>query len=236
MQTQELWPGGPLFRQSEHFRLGTDSLLLADFVQPRGAARGIDLGCGSGILMLLPALRSEKLRMTGLELQPEAAAVARENMALNGLAARCEVVEGDLRRHAELFPAGSFDLAVSNPPYFTPSSGAVSPRADRAAARSEEDCTLEELCGAATRLLRTGGSFFLVYRPERLSELCGTLTAQGLEPKRLRLVCARADSAPNLVLLEARRGGRPGLNIEPMLVLRNPDGAESAEYRRICHR
>ena len=236
MQTQELWPGGPLFQQSEHFRPGTDSLLLADFVQPRGAARGIDLGCGSGILMLLLAERSERLHMTGLELQPEAAAVARENMARNGLSPRCELVEGDIRRHAELFRAGSFDLAVSNPPYFPPNAGGVSPREDRAAARTEGSCSLEELCAAAARLLRTGGSFCLVHRPERLSELCGTLAAQGLEPKRLRLVCARADSAPNLVLLEARRGGRPGLKIEPMLVLRDPDGAESEEYRRICHR
>ena len=236
MDIQELWPGGPLFRQSEHFRLGTDSVLLADFTQLRGAERGIDLGCGSGILSLLLAQKSAGLSMTGLELQPEAAAAARENAALNGLEGRIELLEGDIRQHRSLFRAGSFDLAVSNPPYFPADRGAVAPRADRAAARPEANCSLSELCEAAAFLLRTGGSFFLVHRPERLSELCVCLSAHGLEPKRLRLVCHRADSAPSLVLLEARRGGRPGLKIEPPLVLTEPDGGESAEVRRIYHR
>ena len=236
MEIQELWPGGPRFRQAEHFRLGTDSVLLADFTQLRGAERGIDLGCGAGILALLLAEKSSALHMTGLELQPGAAAVARENAALNGLDGRLEVLEGDIRQHRALFRAGSFDLAVSNPPYFPEGAGAAAPRADRAAARGEASCSLAELCDAAAFLLRTGGSFFLVHRPERLSELCACLSGRGLEPKRLRLVCHRAESAPSLVLLEARRGGHPGLTIEPMLVLSTPDGSESVEYRRIYHR
>ena len=236
MDIQELWPGGPLFRQSEHFKLGTDSVLLADFAQIRGAKRGIDLGCGSGILSLLLARRDEGLSMTGLELLPEAAAAARENAAMNALDGRIEVIEGNIRQHRALFRAGSFDLAVSNPPYFPAERGAVAPQADRAAARAETSCSLSELCEAAAFLLRTGGSFFLVHRPERLSELCVCLSAQGLEPKRLRLVCHRADSAPSLVLLEARRGGKPGLRIEPLLVLTAPDGTESEEVRRIYHR
>ena len=83
---------------------------------------------------------------------------------------------------------------------------------------------------------QTGGSFALVHKPERLSELMCCLSAHGLEPKRLRLVCHRQDAAPNLVLLEARRGGRPGLRLEPCLILREEDGSESAEVRRIYHR
>lgn len=236
MEIQELWPGGPRFRQAEHFRLGTDSVLLADFTQLRGAERGIDLGCGSGILSLLLAEKNALLHMTGLELLPEAAAVARENAALNSLDGRFAVIEGDIRQHRTLFRAGSFDLAVSNPPYFPAGTGAAALRADRAAARGEASCSLAELCDAAAFLLRTGGSLFLVHRPERLSELCACLSGRGLEPKRLRLVCHRAESAPSLVLLEARRSGRPGLKIEPMLVLCAPDGTESEEYRRIYHR
>ena len=170
MDIQELWPGGPLFRQSEHFKLSTDSVLLADFVQIRGAKRGIDLGCGSGILSLLLAQKSAGLRITGLELLPEAAAAARENAARNGMEGRIEVVNGDIRECRALFRAGSFDLAVSNPPYFPADRGAVAPRADRAAARAEASCSLSELCDAAAFLLRTGGSLFLVHRPERLPQ------------------------------------------------------------------
>ncbi len=232
----ELWPGGPVFAQAVHAPLCTDSILLADFVRPERAARGIDLGCGSGILALLLLHRTPGLRMTGLELLPEAAELARENLARNGLDGRGEILTGDIREHRRLLPAGGFDLAVANPPYFPVARGALSPDPDRAAARGELACTLDELCAAAAYLLRTGGSFFLVHRPERLSELCACLSAHGLEPKRLRLVCHRTENAPSLVLLEARRGGKPGLQIEPMLVLTAADGTESEEVRRIYHR
>lgn len=231
-----LWPGGPLFLDAEQAPLCTDSVLLADFVRPAGLERGVDLGCGSGILSLLLLARTTKLHMTGLELQPEAAALAAENMARNGLEERTQMLSGDIRAHRRLFAAGSFELAVSNPPYFPVGSGSLSPDPARAAARGETDCTLPELCAAAAYLLRTGGRFCLVYRPERLSELFCRLSEAGLEPKRLRLVCPRPESAPSLVLVEARRGGKPGLVIEPPLALTDADGNESAEVKRIYHR
>ena len=231
-----LWPGGPLFAQAENQAVGTDSILLADFARPRPASRGIDLGCGSGLITLLLLVREERLRMTGLELDAAAAETARENLSRNALAPRGEIVRGDIRACRELFRAGSFDFAAANPPYFPLGSGAVSPDPARAAARSECCCTLEELCRAAAWLLPSGGRFFLVYRPERLNVLLGTLTACGLEPKRLRPVAPRWDRAPSLLLLEARRGGRPGLVWEAPLLLTGPDGGESAELRRICRR
>lgn len=231
-----LWPGGPKLLQAEHFRLGTDCVLLADFVNTTGAKRGIELGCASGAAMLLLLKRTEKLHMTGLEILPDAASLAWENMALNNLTDRSEIITGDIRDHRDLFRAGSFDLLVCNPPYFPQGSGALPPDADRAAARSELLCTLPELCAASAFLLRTGGRACFVHRPERLGELLVRLTAAGLEPKRLRLVCRDAQAAPSLVLVEARRGGKPGLTIEASLYLQNPDGTESDEYKRIYRR
>ena len=231
-----LWPGGPRFCQAANQALGTDSILLADFARVRGAARGIDLGCGSGILALLLLWREARLRMTGLELDPAAAAIARENLRENALDARAEIVEGDIRAVRAAFRAGSFDFAVANPPYFACGSGGVSPDPARAAARSEASCTLGELCRAAAWLLPSGGRFYLVHRPERLSELCCALAACGLEPKRLRPVAATAGRAPSLILLESRRGGKPGLRWESALCLRGESGTESEELRRIYHR
>ena len=237
MSTPEiLWPDGPRFIQAKHFRLGTDCVLLADFVNTAGAKRGIELGCASGAAMLLLLERTEKLHMTGLEIMPEAASLARRNMALNSLTERGEIITGDIRDHRALFRAGSFDLLVCNPPYFPQGSGALPQNADRAAARSELLCTLPELCAAAAFLLQTGGRASFVHRPERLSELLVCLTAAGLEPKRLRLVCRDSQAAPSLVLVEARRGGKPGLTIEPSLYLQNTDGGESDEYKRIYRR
>lgn len=232
----ELWAGGPLFAQAEHFRLGTDSVLLSDYVNIGSAGRGIDLGCASGAIGLLLLSRSERLHMTGLELLPEAAETARRNMEVNGLAGRSDIICGDIREHRKLFRPGSFDLVTANPPYFPLGSGAVSPSAARAGARSETDCSLEDICAAAAWLLRTGGSFTLVHKPERLSELFVLMSAHALEPKRLRLVCHRADKAPILALVEGRRGGKPGLKAEPILLLTDADGGESEEYKRIYRR
>ena len=125
---------------------------------------------------------------------------------------------------------------ISNPPYFPAGSGAVSPDPGRALARSEQGCSLEELCDAAAWLCREGGRFCLVHKPEQLSRLFCVLSARGLEPKRLRLVCPRPASPASLVLIEARRAGRPGLVIEPDLILRDESGRETGEYRRIYHR
>lgn len=232
----ELWAGGPHFAQAEHFKLGTDTVLLADFVNTARAKRGIDLGCASGAIGLLLLSKSERLHMTGLEILSPAAELAVENMEKNGLTGRAEIICGDIREHRNLFKSGSFDLVAVNPPYFALGSGAISPISGRDGARGETECSLQEICTAAAWLLSTGGSFNLVYRAERLSELLCCMTALGIEPKRLRLVCHKKDSAPNLVLVEGRRGGKPGLKIEPMLILANDDGSETEEYKRIYHR
>ena len=231
-----LWEGGPAFAQAEHFKLSTDCVLLADFVNSSGRKRGIDLGCASGAIALLLLWRSPRLHMTGLELVEEAAELARENMETNSLQNRSSIIWGDIRRHRELFKSGSFDLVVANPPYFPVDRGKLSTDEKRSGARGELSCTLEDICAAASYLCCTGGSFSMVYKPERLSELLCTMTAHGLEPKRLRLVCHRAGSAPSLVLVEGRRGGRPGLDILPSLILTGPDGREAEEILRIYHR
>lgn len=231
----ELWPGGPKFKQSaEGFRLGTDSVLLADF-----AARGrpksiIDLGCGAGVLTVLMQTAFPTARVAGVEIQPAAASLARENAAANGF--DCEIITGDLREHRRLFASGSFDLVVANPPYFPPDSGLHSPDAHRADAREERECTLDDVCRAASYLCRWGGAFALVHRPERLADVFAALRENALEPKRMRCVQHRVSSPPSVVLIEARRGGRPSLELAAPLILTNADGGESAEAKRIYRR
>jgi len=231
-----LWKNGPRFAQAEHFKLGTDTVLLAAFANAAAAKRGIDLGCASGAIGLLLLSRTSRLHMTGLEIVPEAAELAKANMIENGLEERSEIICGDIRQHRSLFKTGSFDLVLSNPPYFPVERGCQSPYSERAGARGEALCSMEDICSAASFLLKTGGSFCIVHKPERLSELCCCMTRHGLEPKRLRMVCHKADSAPNLILLEGRRGGKPGLKLEPCLILRNADGSETDEIKAIYHR
>ena len=207
----ELWPGGPKFHQAEYgFKLGTDSVLLAHFTNPTRAKKILDLGCGAGVLTVLTAYKAPKAQVLGIEIQPESAAVCRENMAANGFAPE-NILEGDLREHRKLFDAGSFDLVISNPPYFPANAGG-------GPSRSEICCSFEELCTAANRLLKTGGRFSFVHRPERLTDLLCTLRAHRLEPKRLRFVTCAPDRSPSALLIEAVKNGGAGLEILPPLI------------------
>ncbi len=229
-----LWPGGPrLMRREGVFKLGTDSVLLGHFARPEGARRALDLGCGGGVLGLMLLGRRSALTVDGVERDGAALALCRENVALNGLEDRFRLLPGDYRDYRALLEAGAYDLAVSNPPYFPRGSGFASETLDHA---RREEATLPELCAAAAWALRWGGRFALVHRPERLSELFCALSAAGLEPKRLRLVQKRPEAAPSLVLAEAVRGAKPGLLIEPPLLLTGPEGGESEEIQRIYGR
>ena len=232
-QTPQLWPGGPVYRAAG-FPISTDSVLLSAFARLQGAPRCADLGCGAGLLLVLLGSRCPAARLTGVELNADAAEVARQNLAANGHSAH--ILTGDLRQHRALLPAGGFDLVIANPPYYPVASGAAAADSARAAARSERTCTLQQLCAAAAWLCRTGGAFCLVHKPERLSELCVCMTQAGLEPKRLRFVCSRAGAAPSLILMEGRRGAKPGLTVQPPLVLARDDGKETDELRSIYHR
>lgn len=204
---------GPyVYRQSDTcFPLGGDSLALAAFASVRRGDRVCDLGCGAGALLLLLAARVSPLALSGVEYCPEDAALARQNLAENGLEGA--ICTGDLCAVCKTLPAGSFSLAVSNPPYFKAGSGGCG-----GPARMEGDCALEDWCAAAGRLLKNGGRFALVHRPERLCDLFAALRSAGLEPKRLRLLQHGLDCPPSAVLLEAVRQGRPGLEILPTLL------------------
>ena len=236
MDGTRLWPGGPLFQDAAPMRVTTDSVLLADFAAVRGGEKGADLGCGSGLLMLLLLRRESDLLMAGLEIQPEALRLAEENLRINGLLERAELVCGDLRETAKRLPNGGFDFVISNPPYFPPESGRMPPDGARETARGETALKLPELCAAASRLCRSGGRIFLCHRPERLVSLLQEMRAHHLEPKRVRFVHHDLHAPASLLLLEGRKDGKPGLSVEAPFLIRGEDGAETEEYRRICHR
>ena len=204
---------GPyVYRQSDAcFPLGSDSLALGAFATVRRGDRVCDLGCGAGALLLLLAARAPALELSGVEISPDDGALCRRNLAENGLAGT--ICTGELGAVCKTLPAGGFSLAVSNPPYFAAGRGRPG-----GTARTEGASTLDGWCAAAGRLLKNGGRFALVYRPERLAELFAALQAHGMEPKRLQLVQHGPDKPPSAALVEAVRQGRPGLAVLPTLL------------------
>lgn len=231
-----LWNGGPTLEQAPGvFPMGTDSILLAAFAQMGPRDRLLDLGTGTGILPLLLLYERPDATATAVERDARACDLARRNFLRNGLQMRADVLEGDLRDYRALLPAGSFDYAVSNPPYFAAGTGRTA-GAGLEYARGDGKCTLAELCQAAAWAVRWGGKFSLVFRPERLCDLITVLRETGFEPKRLCPVHHRQGAPVNLILLEARRGGNPGLTWEQDLYLYESDGAETPQLRQIYRR
>ena len=187
------------------FPLGSDALALGRFATVRKGWRVCDLGTGSGVLLLLLEERQPGLARFGLDQDPAAAALAAENLERNGL-------EGTIWTGSwsqTPFPPGSFDLVVSNPPYYAPGSGK-----DGGPARMERE-GLDDLCRSAARLLRNGGRFALSFPTERMADLFETMRRWDLEPKRLKLLSHTPTKPPYALLAEGVRQGRPGLQVLP---------------------
>lgn len=211
------------------FPLSTDSMLLAHFVRP--SPNVLDLGSGCGTLGLLLCASNERCRVTGIELDPIAHQSALENIRRNGLDARMSSICGDLRGVNHLIEAGSFRCCVSNPPYF--SGGPESKHTPLA--RRADCCDSADLFRSAAWALHWGGDFYIVHKPDQLAHLCGCAAQNGLEPKRLRLIRHRLGGPVTLILLQCRKGGKPGLIWEEE-VLFDAAGAPTTYYNNVYHR
>ena len=211
------------------FPLSTDSMALNGFVRLPKQAKVLDLGAGCGTLGLLLCASDANCTVTGVEIDQAAHQIALHNAAANNLAGRLTSICADIRTVPSNFAPGSFHCCVSNPPYFS-----AAQESANSAARHETLCTLEDLFAAAAWAVKFGGDFFLVHKPDRLSELCACATKYKLEPKRLQLLRHRPGDPINLVLLQCRKGAKPGLKIEEEC-LQNVEGNPSAYYRKLYH-
>lgn len=215
--------GYRIIQHTEKFCFGMDAVLLSGFVRAKDGERILDLGTGTGIIPILLEAKTKAAHLTGLEIQAESADMAQRSVMLNGLEDKITIIEGDIKEADKLFEAASFDIVTCNPPYMIGQHGLQNPDAPKAIARHEILCTLEDVAAKAAKLLRPGGRFFMVHRPFRLAEIMTVLTRYRLEPKRMRLVYPYIDKEPNMVLIEASRGGRSRMTVEkPLIVYESP--------------
>lgn len=220
--------------QSEHlFRFGMDAVLLSGFAQVREGGNALDLGTGTGIIPILLSAKTPGRHFTGLEISAASADMAARSVQINDLSERISIIRGDIREADALFAPASFDTVTSNPPYLQDTHGLLNPDPERAAARHETLCNLEDVVRAAAKLLVSGGHFYMVHRPFRLAEIIRTLSQYHLEPKRMRLVYPYIDKEPNMVLIEAVRGGRPRMTVEKPLIVYDRPGVYNREITEI---
>lgn len=211
--------GYQIIQDPKRFCFGIDAVLLSNFAKVKAGSRVLDLGTGTGIIPILLAAKTEAQHITGLEIQEASAEMADRSVRLNHLEERIKIIQGDIKEAAGLFPAASFDVITSNPPYMINQHGLENEYEPKNIARHEVLCNLEDVVKAAAYLVKPGGSFFLIHKPFRLAEIFSVLMQYKMEPKRMRLVHPYVDKEPNMVMIEAVRGGRSRITIEPPLVV-----------------
>ena len=214
--------GYQIIQKEQGFCFGMDAVLLSDFAQVKNGGRVLDLGTGTGILPILMEAKSNAAHLTGLEIQSEMAEMAARSVKLNHLEDKIEIVEGDIKEASAIFSHDSFDTITSNPPYMIGQHGLKNPSETKAIARHEILCTFADITAAAKKLLKNKGKLFLCQ-----------LSKDGLEPKRIRFVHPYIDKEPNIFLLEAVKGGKSRMTVEPPLIVYEKEGKYTEEIYKI---
>jgi tRNA1(Val) A37 N6-methylase TrmN6 len=208
-----------LIQKTGGLTFGTDAYLLAAYLRKSSTARAVELGSGTGIVSLLGAVSGKFAHCEAIEIQPAYAELTERNVRLNGLTERISVRCADATslRAADL--GYEADLVFSNPPYMKTDSGKRNENDEKYAARHEVNGTVADFCAASGRLLRYGGRFVCVWRPDRMVDLIAALRTATLEPRRMTWVYADAASAPSMILLEAQKGAAPSVVCTPPILL-----------------
>lgn len=218
---------------SDEHGFGTDAVLLADFVSPKRKENACDLGTGCGIIPMLWFRNGQAKKIWGVELQKQGYEQAAESAKISEAEDKVTFVNLNLKEIKSLFEHGSMDVVSMNPPYKAAESGIESVSQAERIARHEVECNLSDITSAAAHMLNFGGRLCMCNRPERLSDTIVAMKEAGIEPKRLRFVVKRPDTRPWLFLIEGKKGSKPYLNVEPMLVMYGDDGELSEEVIKI---
>lgn len=220
----DLQNGCFIIQDPEKFCFGMDAVLLSGFAKIKKNENVLDMGTGTGIIPILLKAKTAGKHFTGLEIQEECAQMAERSVRYNHMEEDVSIVQGDIKEAAGIFGAASFHVVTCNPPYMIGQHGLTNPHMPKAIARHEVLCTLEDVVRQASKVLIDRGRFYMVHRPFRLAEIMNVLTKYHLEPKRMQLVYPYIDREPNMVLIEALKGGNSRITVEPPLIVYEKPG------------
>lgn len=232
-RVDDLQNGYYVIQDPDKFCFGMDAVLLSGFAKVKKGEIALDMGTGTGIIPILLKAKTSGKHFTGLEIQQECADMAGRSVMYNHLENDVDIVQGDIKEAAEIFGAASFDVVTSNPPYMIGQHGLRNPDMPKAIARHEVLCNLEDVVSQAAKVLKERGRFYMVHRPFRLAEIMNVLTKYRLEPKRMQLVYPYIDREPNMVLIEALKGGNSRVTVEPSLIVYKEPGVYTENILKI---
>ena len=235
-RVDDLQNGYYIIQDPEKFCFGVDAVLLSDFSKVKKGEAVLDMCTGTGIVPTLLRVKTQGAFFTGIEIQEDCAEMAQRSVLYNGLEENVRIVQGDIKEAVSMFGAASFHVVTCNPPYMIGQHGLTNPDMPKAIARHEILCTLEDVISQTAKLLKDRGRFYMVHRPFRLTEIMTTLTKYKLEPKRMRLVHPYVDKEPNMVLIEALKGGNSRITVEKPLIVYEKPGVYTKEILEIYGR
>lgn len=213
-------------------RFGTDAVMLEYFANSKKAKSACDLGCGCGIIPFLMLQSNPNLIITAIDIQEDAINLVEKAIELNGVSDKITPVNCDLKQLPKELNS-KFDLVTMNPPYKRKGSGKITGVYGIDIARNEIECTLEDICKAAYKLLMPNGRFCICQRPERFGEVIFEMKRANLEPKQIRTVVNKVGDEPMLVLVSGIKNGNCSTQMLPDLILKNDDDSDTDEVKEI---
>lgn len=219
-----------LIQKKDGLTFGTDAFLLASFIKPLSKGKAVEIGAGTGIISLLLAARDRFSEILALEIQKDFASLAQRNVTYNNFDNKIKILCKDATKATALDIEGEADVVFTNPPYMKTDSGKRNQSEYKYIARHEVCGDINDFCASAFRMLKHGGKFYVVWRPDRLTDLIFTLRANRLEPKIITMVHADTKSVASMMLVSATKGGASGMILTPPLILyKNEEKTEMSE-------
>lgn len=229
--------GLKIIQNKNGFCFGMDSVLLSDFAKEiKKNSTILDMGTGTGILGILLSAKTQDTKITGVEIQPEVAEMARRSVQLNHLEERITIACEDVKKLKEIYEAGSFDAIVTNPPYKKKGTGGINENETKLISRHEITANLEDFISMASYLLKDQGSIYIVHRPERLADIMINLRKYKLEPKNIKFVHPNQEKEPNLILVKATKNAGPFLKVERPIYIYDLQGNYTNDILKIYHK
>lgn len=228
--------GYMLIQNSKIFCFGMDAVLLCAFARINDGENVLDMCSGNGVIPILLKGRTGGRHFTGLEIQEINVDMAQRSVRYNRLENDIDIIHGDVKEASAIFGGASFDVVTVNPPYMNENHGLKNPESHKAIARHEILCTLEDVISQASKVLKSSGRFYMVHRPQRLTEIFRLMVRYSMEPKRLRMVHSFSDGDATMVLIEGIKGAKPMLKVEKPLIIYREQGIYTDEVQSLYSR
>ena len=225
-----------IVQDEDYFNFSLDSVLLPNFVTiKKNTKRILDLGTGNAPIPMILTTRTDA-KIYGIEIQKEIYDLAKESIEINNLNNKITLINDNMKDLNKYFEANSFDVIVTNPPYFRLNEHSnINDNIQKTIARHEKEITLSEIVAIARKYLNNNGIFAMVHRTDRLIEIIEEFRKNNIEPKRIQLIYPKENEESNIVLIEGRKNGNPGLKILSPLLIHENNGEYRDSIKELFH-